>query len=225
MKILLADDEKDLLDGLSTILKMNHYAVDCCHDGEEAIALLSLYSYDVVILDIMMPKKDGYEVLKTMRDRGDQTPVIFLTAKSELDDKIKGFDLGADDYLGKPFSGKELLARIKALLRRSSRMEGFVLSFGNTILDTSDFSIRNGEKKDPLVNKEFQIMELLISSPKKVFSSEKIMEHVWPYDSLADISTVWSFISNLRRKLKKIDSNILIKSNRGLGYSLEESHV
>lgn len=225
MKILLADDEKDLLEGLSTILRMNHYSVDACKDGEEAIILLSEHQYDIVILDIMMPRKDGYEVLKEMRGRGDVTPVIFLTAKSELEDKIKGFDLGADDYLSKPFSSKELIARIKALLRRSSRMEEASLSFGNTILNLGELTISSGKKTERLVNKEFQIMELLMRSPKKVFSSEKIMEQVWPYDSTADISTVWSFISNLRRKLKKIDSDILIKSNRGLGYSLEENHV
>lgn len=225
MKILLADDETELLDGLYTILTQNHYSVDCCQDGMETLELLRLHSYDVILLDIMMPKVDGYEVLRCLRRENNTTPVLFLTAKGTLDDKIKGFDLGADDYLPKPFESKELLARIKALIRRSSKMTSDILSFGNTTLNLTTSKLSCRRKEETLINKEFQIMELLMTKPDHVFSTEKIMESVWSFDSLADISTVWTFISNIRRKLKSIHSDIIIKSNRGLGYSLEKKDV
>lgn len=225
MRILIADDEQALVDGLVTILKRNSFSVDCCYNGKDALDLVLKNHYDVVILDIMMPYLDGYEVLRKMKERNVSSPVLFLSAKGETEDKVKGLDLGADDYLAKPFESMELIARIKALIRRSGSTGNDVLSFGETFLDLSTFSLRHKKKEVSLINKEFHIMELLMSKPHQVFSAERIMQLVWPYDSLADISTVWTFVSSLRRKLKSIDSDISIKSNRGLGYSLEKKDV
>ena len=225
MRILIADDEQALVDGLSTILKRNSFSVDCCYNGKDALNLVLKNHYDAVILDIMMPCLDGYEVLRMMKERNVSSPVLFLSAKGETEDKVRGLDLGADDYLAKPFESMELIARVKALVRRSGSSGNDVLSFGETFLDLSTFQLRHKKKEVSLINKEFHIMELLMSKPHQVFSAERIMQLVWPYDSLADISTVWTFVSSLRRKLKSIDSDISIKSNRGLGYSLEKKDV
>lgn len=220
MRILLADDEKEFVKALSTVLKNSNYSVDFAYDGEEAMDCLHGASYDAVILDINMPKLNGYDVLSSMRKEGIKTPVIFLTARTQIDDKIEGFDLGADDYIPKPFSSDELLARLRVVIRRSQGGNGNILSFGDLRLDLSRYKLSCQQASISLSNKEFQIMELLLSSPEKVHSSQSILESAWDFDSETDFSSVWVYISSLRKKLLQLGSKVVIKSNRGAGYSL-----
>lgn len=221
MRILLADDEKEFVKALSTILKNANYSVDFAYDGEEAMDCLHGASYDAVILDINMPKLNGHDVLRFMRREGIRTPVIFLTARTQIDDKIECFDLGADDYIPKPFSSDELLVRLRAIIRRSQGGNDNVLAFGDLRLDLARYKLYCGDASVSLSNKEFQIMELLLSSPETVHSSQSILESAWDFDSETDFSSVWVYISSLRKKLVQLGSNVTIKSNRGAGYSLD----
>ncbi len=222
MKLLLAEDEMELSQALVTILERNQYTVDAVYDGEEALQYLSLDEYDAVILDIMMPKADGITVLKTLRQCGNHVPVLILTAKDEVDDKVLGLDSGANDYLTKPFAVKELLARIRAMTRSKNSSDNSVLTFGNTHLNRATFELSTPYGSLRLANKEFQMMELLMMDPVRLISTERFMEKVWGYNSEAEINVVWVYISYLRRKLSALKSNVQIKSNRNLGYSLEE---
>lgn len=221
MKLLLVDDEKSLVDALSVILTHANYQVDKAYDGEMTLDFLNVVKYDVIILDIMMPKVDGYTVLKTLRERQDKTPVIILSAKSDTDDKILGLDLGADDYLPKPFEAKELLARIRAVIRRNNLQVNNILTFGNTSLNLQTLELAVGDKKVILPNKQFQIMELFFMKPGHVLSSEYILDKITNFDNIRDVSLVWVFISNLRKRLVELGSDITIKSNRGAGYYIE----
>lgn len=223
MRLLLAEDEKPLSRALTAILERNHYSVDTVHDGQEALEYLEADNYDGVILDIMMPKVDGLSVLKTIRSRGNRIPVLLLTAKSEVDDKVEGLDAGANDYLAKPFHSKELLARIRAMTRSQSVQVDSVLKFGNVSLDRATFELFTTYGSFRLANKEFQMLEMMMSNPNQVLSTERFMEKIWGYDSEADISVVWVYISYLRKKLAAIHADIQIKVTRGVGYSLEES--
>ena len=223
MKLLLAEDEKALSNALMTVLKMNHYTVDAVFNGEDALDYLTLNEYDGAILDVMMPKRDGFSVLKEARSQGVKTPVLILTAKSEIDDKVTGLDLGADDYLTKPFAVKELLARVRAMIRRKGEIEDNTLSYGDITLDreTFELSTQNGSVK--LVNKEFQIMELLMRNPKKIFSAEAILDKAWGVDDEAEITTVWVYVSYIRKKLDRVGAKVKIKATRNVGYSLEKN--
>ena len=221
MRILIADDEKEFVKALSVLLRNANYSVDFALDGEEAMDCLHGASYDAVILDINMPKMNGYDVLKQMRKEGIKTPVIFLTARSQIDDKIEGFNLGADDYLPKPFSTDELVVRLRAIIIRSQGGVGNLLKFGDLTLDLAKYKLYYGESFLSLSNKEFQIMELLLSSPETVHSSQQILESAWDFDSETDFSSVWVYISSLRKKLVQLGSKVVIKSNRGAGYSLD----
>jgi len=226
MKLLLAEDERSLSDALVTILKHNNYSVDAVYDGVSALDYLGVEKYDGVILDVMMPKLDGFSVLKELRSRGDKTPVLILTAKSLVDDKVQGLDLGADDYLTKPFSSKELLARIRSITRRGAIGEAAnSLAFSDLILDTKSFVLSCGEEKVQLTSKEYMLMEIFMSAKGKKLSPEILMEKVWGYDSEAEINVVWTYISYLRKKLKMIGSAVAIKGIRNLGYYLEEENV
>jgi len=223
MRILLAEDEEDLSRALCAILKHEKYSVDAVCDGEAALDYIETEIYDAIILDVMMPKLDGISVLRAARERGISTPVLLLTAKSEIEDKVEGLDAGADDYVTKPFSAKELLARIRSALRR--RTESFAplsINLGNTTLDLRRFEISANEKSTPLSNKEFQITEMLMSNPGIVISQERFMEKIWGYDSETEQNVVWVYISYLRKKLSSIDSNLKISAHRGLGYSISE---
>lgn len=200
MRLLLAEDERELSNALVAILKHNKYSVDAVYDGEEALEYLDADNYDGVILDIMMPKVDGLEVLRQIRAEGNKIPVLMLTAKSEIDDRVKGLDFGADDYLTKPFATKELLARIRSITRRQSDMTDTVLEMGNTTLSRTTFELSTGTETTVLANKEFQIMELLMANQKQFFSADRMMEKIWGFDSDADMSVVWVYISNLRKK-------------------------
>ena len=222
MRLLVAEDEKSLSKALVRILTHSNYSVDAVYDGEEALDYLDTENYDGVILDIMMPKMDGLTVLKTIRERGNLVPVILLTAKSEIDDKVRGLDLGANDYLTKPFDPKELLARIRAMTRTQIASPNSVLRIGNISLDQKSFELSSPAGSYRLANKEYQVMELLMSNQNSIIPTEHIFERIWGYDSEAEINTVWVYISYLRKKLTKLNANIKIKATRNTGYSIEE---
>ena len=222
MKILLVEDSLQLNKALSTVLKRNSYIVDSAFDGEEALLFLKQCTYDAIILDIMLPKVNGLEVLKSAREQKLETPIIMLTAKSTTDDKIAGLDLGADDYLPKPFSVDELLARLRALMRRRPQYdEDNKDTFGDLSLDNSSFSLSCGDENVTLMNKEFQIMSLLMKAKGKIVSQETISKSAWDSDSYSTSENVWVFISYIRKKLEKINSKVKIKSIRYQGYYLE----
>ena len=220
MKLLLAEDEVELNQALSAVLKHNNYSVDSVYDGQEALDYLDMGEYDGVILDIMMPKKNGLEALREVRAKKNQVPVLILTAKSQLDDKVEGLDAGADDYLAKPFEMKELLARVRAITRRQSQLTEPVLSFENITLDRAYFELGVGGEKIRLANKDFQMMEMLLTNPGQVISTDRFMEKIWGYDSDTEINVVWVYISNLRKKLSSLGANAEIKAVRNQGYSL-----
>lgn len=222
MRLLLAEDEQDLSKALVTVLKHNNYSVDAVFNGENALTYLENGNYDGVILDIMMPKSDGLTVLKNLRQKGNQIPVLLLSAKSEIDDRVTGLDLGADDYLTKPFSMKELLARIRAITRRKGDSSNSVLSFSDLTLNRATFQLSSGENAIRLANREFQMMEMLMTNPGHVISAEQFMEKIWGFDSEVEPNVVWVYISNLRKKIVSLDSGVKIKASRGLGYLLEE---
>ena len=224
MKILLVDDERQLTDALSVLLKQNNYSVDCAYDGEEGLDLALSDIYDVIVLDIMMPKLNGIEVLKRLRQNNVSSPVLMLSAKSELDDKILGLNLGADDYMTKPFSTKELLARIKALLRRKSVFTGDSLTFGDITLDRDTIKLICGAHSITLGKKEFQILEMLMLNKGKSVDKEKLIEKIWGYDSEAEYNNIEVYISFIRKKLAAIGSVSEIKAIRGLGYTLEQKN-
>lgn len=223
MKILLVEDTVQLNKALTTLLKRNSYLVDSAFDGEEALMFIKDYEYDVIILDIMLPKIDGLEVLRRVRQNKNDTPIILLTARSTVEDKITGLDLGADDYLPKPFSTEELLARIRALSRRKinpiKKME--LVKYGDLIIDEVNLKIKCGDKETILTNKEMQIFMLLVSSKDKVVSLDTITKSAWDIESYSTSENVWVFVSYLRKKLESLNSKVKIKSIRYKGYYLE----
>ena len=221
MRILIAEDELPLARVLVKIFEKNNYSADTVHNGADALTYLDGGNYDVVILDIMMPVMDGITALKKLRESGNSIPVLMLTAKSEIDDKVSGLDSGANYYLTKPFDTKELLAAIRAITRIGEQRDSKI-SFGNISLDRSTFEISSPTGSFRLANKEFQMMEILISNPRHIFSAEWFMEKIWGYDAQAEINVVWVYISYLRKKLAALHADITIKSSGNAGYSLEE---
>ena len=221
MRLLYAEDEKSLARAVSTILVKNNYSVDVVHDGESALDYLATENYDGVILDVMMPKRDGFEVLREMRARGDGTPVLLLTARSEIDDRVEGLDSGANDYLTKPFDMKELLARIRAMTRVLSVQQDKTLTTGSVTLDCATYDLTGPGGSCKLAGKEFQMMEMLMRNPRKLISTETFMDRIWGFDSEAELNTVWVYVSMLRKKLKEINADVGIKAQRGVGYYLE----
>lgn len=221
MRLLLAEDEKELSDALVTVLKYNHYSVDAVYDGEEALEYLETENYDGAILDIMMPKMDGIEVLTRVRKKGNPVPILMLTAKSEVDDKVLGLDKGANDYLTKPFAMKELLARIRAMTRGRQEVEN-TLRYGNITLDRGSFELKGPGAMFRLANKEYQMMEMLLTNPRQVIPTERFLEKIWGYDSDAEPQVVWVYISYLRKKLAAVQADVQIKATRNVGYALEE---
>mgnify|MGYP004608273999 CR=1 FL=1 len=220
MRLLLAEDEKELSNALVAILKHNNYSVDAVYDGEAAYEYGLAENYDGIILDIMMPKMNGIEVLKQLRQNKITTPILMLTAKSEIEDKINGLDSGADDYLTKPFNMGELLARVRAICRRKSDVKPTHLKCGNTTLDPTTYELKTEHGSIRLGNKEFQMLEMLMSNFGRLISTEQFMERIWGYDSDAEINVVWVYVSYLRKKLSQIKSNVEIKATRSVGYSL-----
>lgn len=222
MRILLAEDEKALSRVLVTILEKNGYSVDPVYNGEDALDYLRSGNYDAAVLDIMMPKRDGISVLTEARREGNQLPILMITAKTEIDDRVRGLDSGANDYLPKPFDTKELLARIRAMTRTQTAADT-KLRMGNVTLDRSTFELATPTGSFRLANKEYQMMEFFLSNPRHVISSERFMEKIWGYDSDAEINVVWVYISYLRKKLAALHANVEIRASRNAGYSLEET--
>ena len=223
MRILLAEDEHSLSQAVVALLEKSNYSADTVYDGEEALAYLEAGNYDGVILDIMMPKMDGLEVLRRLREQGNPVPVLLLTAKSEVEDKVTGLDTGANDYLTKPFSTAELMARIRAMTR--SQTGGQVtsrLTFGNITLDQTTFELSSSASSFRLANREYQMMELLLRNPRQLIPTERFLERIGGYDSDVELNVVWVYISYLRKKLSALQANIQIKATRNVGYSLEE---
>lgn len=221
MRLLIAEDEPDLAEALTAFFEKNRFTVEAVNDGISAYDYVVSGDYDAIILDIMMPGKNGIEVLKELRQEGIKTPVMMLTAKGEKDDRITGFDSGADDYLPKPFAPDELLSRVRAMMRRNEDYKPSLLTFKDISLDTNSGVLKTGDKETRLSGREFQVMELFMRSPNVVFSADRIMECVWGWDSEAEINVVWVHISNLRKKLKSIGSEVSVVASRGIGYMLE----
>ena len=220
MKILLVDDEIQLVQALVTILKQNKYSVDFAFDGEEGYDLACSDVYDLIILDVMMPKLDGFSLLKKIRDDKIDTPILMLSARSETMDKIEGLNLGADDYIAKPFHTEELLARIRAMLRRKEVFTGDILEVNDITLDRNTFELVCGEKRILLGKKEFQILEMLMLSKGKTVDKEKLIEKIWGYDTEAEYNTIEVYVSFIRKKLAAVGSKTEIKSIRGVGYTI-----
>lgn len=224
MRILIAEDDPSLLRGLSALFTREKYTVDGVPDGKDARDSLLLFSYDAAILDVMMPGLSGFEVLAEVRKKGINTPVLFLTAKSEVDDRVTGLDLGAEDYLAKPFDVCELLARVRALTRRGTGRKSNTLQQGNTALDTASFCISAPKGAEILPNKEFQCLQFLMQNPGQVLSGEQFLERFWDSDALGGEKTLWNVMYNLRKKLENLGSDLRIRTRRGQGYVLERSN-
>ena len=222
MKILLAEDEVDLNNVVTRYLKKNGYSVDSVLDGEEALDYLEYGEYDLVILDIMMPKVDGFEVIKKLRNKGNHTSILMLTARDNADDKVKGLDLGADDYIVKPFDFNELMARIRAVVRRKYGNSSNKLVIGDLILDTSEKSVTRAGKQIELTGKEYEVLEYLMQSKNRILSREQIKEHVWDFDYEGDSNIIDVLIKNIRKKIDVEDGKQIIYTKRGLGYVIKE---
>ena len=222
MKILLAEDEVDLNNVVTRYLKKNGYSIDSVLDGEEALDYLEYGEYDLVILDIMMPKVDGFEVIKKLRDKGNHTSILMLTARDNADDKVKGLDLGADDYIVKPFDFNELMARIRAVVRRKYGNSSNRLVIGDLILDTSEKSVTRAGKQIELTGKEYEVLEYLMQSKNRILSRDQIKEHVWDFDYEGDSNIIDVLIKNIRKKIDIEAGKQIIYTKRGLGYVIKE---
>ena len=221
MRILIAEDERNLAEALSVFFEKNQFSVDTVFDGQTAYDYAVSGGYDAIILDVMMPRLDGVEVLRRLRAERIRTPVMMLTAKAQKDDRITGFNAGADDYLPKPFEPDELICRVRAMLRRAGDYKPTALTYADLTLDAGTGRLSCGEQAVRLSGREFQVMELFLRAPQVVLSAERILERVWGWDSDAEINVVWVHISNLRKKLKTLGSRVSIYANRGMGYVLE----
>lgn len=222
MRILVADDEPAMTMVLEDLLRRERYSVDAVHNGQDALDYGLAENYDCLILDVMMPKLDGIQVLRALRAKNVSTPVLLLTARGQVEDRVSGLDSGADDYLPKPFDNRELIARVRALTRRGGEYMPRILTAGTVALDCSTFELKCGSACIRLGNKEFQMLELLLRQKGRLISTEQFMEHIWGYDSEAELNVVWAYISYLRRKLEAVGADIRITVRRGQGYLLEE---
>lgn len=223
MRILVADDEPEMTMVLEALLNREHYSVDVVCNGQDALDFGLSTNYDCIVLDIMMPKLDGIQTLQALRAKKVATPVLLLTAKSQVEDRVAGLNSGADDYLPKPFDNREFIARVRALTRRGGEYTPTALTAGNVTLDCAAFELKCGGSRVRLGNREFQMLELLMRQEGRLISTEQFMEHIWGYDSEAEINVVWAYISYLRRKLEPVGANVRIVARRGQGYLLEES--
>lgn len=222
MKILLAEDTRDMNHVLTAALTHEGYDVDSAFDGEEALDFVRINGYDAMVLDIMMPKKDGLQVLKELREENIVTPVLLLTAKAEVDDRVNGLDAGADDYLTKPFAMKELLARVRAMTRRKTEYAAKKLQYGDFSLDDEKFEL-SCENSVRLSVKEFELLQALILNQNHEVSTQYLLEHVWDGAEEAGPDTVWLYISYLRGKLRSVASNVEIEGERGSSFRLMEA--
>lgn len=222
MKLLLCEDEIELSNALSMVLKYNKYTVDTAYNGEEALIKISSNEYDIIILDIMMPKIDGLSVLKEIRSNGNLVPIIMLTAKSQTDDKVIGLDLGANDYVTKPFETKELLARIRALTRNTSENIVTLLQKGNISLNLDNLELRSDTGSFRLAKQECEMLEMLINCNNSNISSDEFFKKIWEKENESDQNIVWVYISYLIKKLESLNANIYIKISENSSYCLEE---
>lgn len=223
MRVLIAEDEAGLAKALKYLLEKSKFSVDVVPDGAEALERFRSAAYDVVVLDIMMPGMDGLEVLSHIRKGGSSVPVLMLTARAEIEDRVAGLEAGADDYLPKPFASREFVARVKALSRRNAGYADCLLVFGDVALDCNRYELSCGGQSVRLNNKEFQLAELFLRHPHFVFSTDHLMDKIWGQDCEAGIDVVWTYIGFVRKKLRQIGSGAEIRTVRGAGYSLEES--
>ncbi len=221
MKLLFAEDEVGMSEAVTDILTYHHYMVDAVYDGEEALDYAREETYDGIILDIMMPKKNGFQVLEELRREGCRTPILLLTAKGEVEDRIRGLDLGADDYLPKPFAMDELLARVRAMLRRRETFVPDILTYGDVSLNLQSYELSGNEKSFVLPKLEYRMMEVLMQNQRRYLSSEDLLVKVWGYDTEAEVGTVWVYISYLRKRLEVLSDQVKIKVKRNIGYTLE----
>ena len=221
MRLLIAEDDKDISRALTVLFQKNNYSVDSVENGSDAYAYASGSHYDGIILDIMMPGMDGIEVLKALRMGGITTPVLLLTAKGDVSDRVAGLDAGADDYLPKPFAVSELLSRVRAMLRRREQYQAEILSFEGLSLDCSSYELCCGQQRISLPGREYQVMELLMRHPGMVTSTEAIIEHVWGWESDIETNVIWVYISNLRRKIERLQAPVCIRAVRGVGYCVD----
>lgn len=221
MKLLYAEDELAMSEAVTDILTYHKYTVDAVYDGEDALAYALNDNYDGIILDIMMPKMSGIDVLKKLRASGCKAPILLLTAKSQIEDRIQGLDAGADDYLPKPFAMGELLARVRAMLRRREDFTPDILSCGNLTLNLQSYELSANGKSFILPKIEYQMMELLMLNQNRYLSTEMILTKVWGYDTDAEVGVVWVYVSYLRKKLISLGADVEIKAKRNIGYMLE----
>ena len=221
MRILFAEDDRDLARAVGALLQHSGYSVDVVFNGRDALDYAESGNFDGMILDWMMPELSGVQVLERLRAKGIATPCLMLTARDAVEDRVRGLDAGADDYLAKPFATSELLARVRALLRRKADYAPDVLRFSDVELDRAGMALRCGEREVRLNNKAFQLMEMLAEHPNAVHTIDQIMEKVWGWDTDAEINVVWVNISFLRKKLKELGAHVEIRATRGVGYSLE----
>ncbi len=222
MKLLYAEDEVSMSEAVTDILTYHNYIVDAVYDGEEALDYARTGEYDGMILDIMMPKENGFEVLKQLRKEGCRTPILLLTARGDVADRIQGLDLGADDYLPKPFAMDELLARVRAMLRRREAFVPDILTCGDVSLNQQSFELSGNGRSFVLPKLEYRMMEVLMQNQRCYLSSEALLVKVWGYDTEAEVGTVWVYISYLRKRLAKLSNKVEIKVKRNIGYTLEE---
>ena len=223
MKLLYAEDERDLAEAVTDILEASDYIVDTVYDGVSAVNYAMMEQYDGIILDVMMPGKDGIEVIRELRQNGNNAPVLILSAKTEVEDRITGFDSGADDYLPKPFIKEELLSRLRAMLRRRDNYQPDIITVGDLSLNTSTDELTCGNNRIVLQNLEYRLMETLMMNTTRYLTADDILSKVWSFDSEADINTVWVYLSGLRKKIARIGSRVKIISRRNIGYRLEDN--
>ena len=222
MRLLIAEDDPKLLKSLTYIFESNRFIVDGVTNGSDALDCAMSEEYDGIVMDIMMPEMSGIEVLKKLREEKVMTPTLFLTARTEISQRVEGLDAGADDYLPKPFATAELLARVRAMLRRKETYTPDLLSCKGLTLNRSTYQLSIGDQMQSLSCKEFQIMELLMQSPNIIIPTEKFMTHIWGWDTSVDTSVIWVHISNLRKKICALNTDVEIRFVRSAGYVLED---
>ena len=219
--ILICDDDKDIVSALDIYLTSEGYKTLRAYNGKEALLAVEQNEVHLILMDIMMPVEDGLSAVRRAREAGVRTPVLFLTARDAVADRVEGLDAGADDYLPKPFAMAELLARVRALVRRRERLVPEVISFEGLSLDLSAYTLSCGGRSARLGNREFQMMEMLMEAPRRIISTAQFMERVWGWDAEVDVSIVWVYVSNLRKKIAQLGAGVEIRATRGVGYSLE----
>lgn len=223
MRLLIAEDNRDISKALVTLFEKNNYGADAVYNGNDALEYALTGNYDGIILDIMMPGQDGIEVLKKLRQKHIATPVLMLTAKGEISDRVTGLDAGADDYLPKPFAISELLARVRAMLRRRSDFQPDILDINGVQLNRGTLELSYDDRTVRLVAREFQVLEMLMEHKEQIISTDTMMEHIWGWDSDVEVNIVWVTISNIRKKFQSLNAPLQIRAVRGIGYQLEEN--